>query len=147
AYLREKYHGSIAMHPDDCGMVERGDMTWNRKQPNLVMKTLLGLLMKLDEADRFTPDVTIAEGDDLSPYDFAARVVYLPGHSKGSFGLLTAEGNLFCGDLLANTRKPDIWSIKDDAALMKASAEKLKGLPINRVYPGHGLPFPMETFL
>ncbi len=31
AYLRKKFGSSIAMHSEDCGMVEQGDMTWNRK--------------------------------------------------------------------------------------------------------------------
>jgi hydroxyacylglutathione hydrolase len=31
AYLREKYGTKIALHQDDSGMVENGDMNWNRK--------------------------------------------------------------------------------------------------------------------
>jgi len=144
AYLRQKYGARIAMHQDDVGMVEKGDMTWNRKPPNVVMKTLMGLLMRLDKADRFTPDVCLSEGDSLAPYGLDARVVYIPGHSKGSIGILMSGGDFFFFFLLANVGKPDIWSIKDDAALMTASAAKLKNLPIKTVYPGHGKPFPIE---
>jgi glyoxylase-like metal-dependent hydrolase (beta-lactamase superfamily II) len=35
----------------------------------------------------------------------------------------------------------------DDLAAAKASVEKLRGLEIHTVYPGHGKPFPMELFL
>ena len=72
----------------------------------------------------------------------------LPGHSKGfSIGILTADGHLFCGDLLANTDKPALWSIIDDEDAAHASVEKLRGLDIDTVYPGHGRPFPMKMFL
>lgn len=60
---------------------------------------------------------------------------------------MTASGNLFCGDLLANVEKPEIWSIIDDTVAAQASVEKLKRLQINIVYPCHGNPFPMEQFL
>ncbi len=133
------------MHPDDLGMVERGDMTWNRTF-NSVAKTIFRLLVRLSEPDRFTPDFYIAEGSDLSEYGFDARVICLPGHSRGSVGFLTADGDLFCGDLLANIGKPDVWSVIDDRAAMNASVEKLKNLEIITVYPGHGKPFPMEQF-
>jgi len=60
---------------------------------------------------------------------------------------LTTSGELFCGDLLANVGKPDIWSIIDDLDAAYASIEKMKSLQINTVYPGHGQPFPMELFM
>src|SRR5512136_660258 len=36
AYLRRKFGGRIAMHEADCGMVERGDMLWNRSRHNVL---------------------------------------------------------------------------------------------------------------
>ena len=147
AYFRKKFDTQIAMHNDDSGMVENGDMFWNRKSPNNLIRVILNLIMALRSSDRFKPDFCIAGGDDLSEYGFDAQVLHIPGHSKGSIGLLTTAGDLFCGDLLANTDKPDLWSIIDDAAAANASVEKLKRLEINTVYPGHGKPFPMELFI
>lgn len=147
AYLREKFSTKIAIHEADSGMVERSDMFWNRNRPNLLVRTFMGLVFRLGQADRFKPDFYIKEGDNLSEYDFDAEVISLPGHSKGSIGLLTAGGDLFCGDLLANVGQPDLWSIIDDREAALASVEKLKGIAINMVYPGHGQPFPMREFL
>jgi glyoxylase-like metal-dependent hydrolase (beta-lactamase superfamily II) len=146
AYLRKKFAAKIAMHYADLGMVERGDMLWNRNRPNPLVSALIRLLVRLNVSDRFTPDLYLKEGDDLSVYGFDARVVALPGHSKGSIGLLTTSGDLFCGDLLANTDRPALWTIIDDAAAAKASVEKLERLSITMVYPGHGEPFPMTLF-
>lgn len=146
AYLRTKFGSRIAMHPDDSGMVEHGDMFWNRKPPNRFFRILTGRLFRLHEADQFTPDIWLRENDTLSEYGLDARVIELPGHSKGSIGILAASGDLFCGDLLANTDKPALWSMMDDAAAAGASLEKLKTLPVDTIYPGHGRPFPVETF-
>ncbi|HVO68631.1 MAG TPA: MBL fold metallo-hydrolase [Aggregatilineaceae bacterium] len=147
AFLREKYGAQVTMHEADHGMVERGDMFWNRKTPNILVKTLMRLLFRLSKADRFKPDFYIKEGDNLSEYGVDAEVIEIPGHSKGSIALLTADGDLFCGDLLANVSQPDVWSIIDDPEAAKASVEKLKGMEINMVYPGHGQPFPMRALL
>lgn len=147
AYLRQKFGAPITIHEADSGMVERGDMFWNRKQPSALVKTLMGLLFRLHQADQFKPDFTIKEGDNLSAYGFDADVIELPGHSEGSIGLLTADGDLFCGDLLANTDKPDVWTIIDNREAAQASVEKLKRMTINTVYPGHGQPFPIQAFL
>ncbi|NOK58915.1 MAG: MBL fold metallo-hydrolase [Chloroflexi bacterium AL-W] len=146
AYLRAKFGAKVAMHADDNGMVEQGNMFWNRKTPPFLVRTMMGLIFKLDKADQFKPDFTIQEGDNLSAYGFDAKVIELPGHSKGSIGLLTRDSDLFCGDLLANTDKPAIWSIIDDPVSAHISVDKLKGLSINTVYPGHGQPFPMHEF-
>jgi hydroxyacylglutathione hydrolase len=147
AYLCTKFGAKVAMHPDDSGMVERGDMLWNRNQPNALVRMIFGLFFRLSESDRLKPDLYLEDGYDLSEYGFDARVLHLPGHSKGSIGILTAGGGLFCGDLLANVDKPEIWSIIDDPSAMNASVEKVKGLKVNTVYPGHGKPFPMEQFI
>ena len=146
AYLRQKFGSQIAMHKDDSGMVERGDMLWHRSKKNILIRTVFKLFFRLSKSDRFKPDLFIAEGYDFSEYGFDAKVLEIPGHSKGSIGILTTSGELFSGDLLANIRKPDIWSIIDDSDAAYASIEKLKSLQINTVYPGHGQPFPMELF-
>ena len=69
------------------------------------------------------------------------RVISLPGHSRGSIGLLTDSGELFVGDLLDNTQRPVLNSIMDDRAAAVASVDKLKRLNIVTIYPGHGSAF------
>jgi hydroxyacylglutathione hydrolase len=142
ANLREKFGTKIAMHYDDSGMVERGDMFWNRKTGNFLIRIIVNVLFRIR---KFKPDFTMDEGYDLSEYGLNAKVLCLPGHSKGSIGILTAGGDLFCGDLFINTNKPELNSIIDDPVEANASAEKLKRYRINTVYPGHGKPFPMSS--
>ena len=147
AYLRKKFGARIAMHHDDSAMVEGGNMFWNRSKSNILIRMIAPILFRFGKSERFKPDSYIEDGEDLSENGFDARVLHIPGHSKGSIGILTSSGDLFCGDLLANVDKPEVWSIIDDSVAAHASVEKLKRLQINTVYPGHGQPFPMELFM
>ena len=146
AYLRDRFGAKIAMHQDDVGMAEQADMFWNRQSGNPVMRFLAPILFGFRKSNRFTPDLTVDEGDNLSGHGPDAEVLSIPGHSKGSIGILTAHGDLFCGDLLENTKRPARNSIMDDGAACEVSIERLTSLSIGTVYPGHGAPFPMNQF-
>ena len=143
AYLREKYDTIIAMHHYDVGMVEYGDMFWNRQTGNIFIKKLVNLLFKIR---RFKPDFELDENSNLSKYGLNGKVLYLPGHSKGSIGILTSDKNLFCGDLFTNQKKPESNSIVDNLHELNESIDKVKSLDINTVYPGHGQPFQMSSY-
>ena len=148
AYLRKEFNTRIVMHYDDSGMPERGNIFWNRKKGNAFIRMIVSFFFRFGKSERFKPDFYIDEGYDLSEYGLDAKVLYIPGHSKGSIGiLLTASGDLIGGDLLENTEKPALNSIMDDLAAANASVEKLKSLEIDTVYPGHGKSFPMELFI
>jgi hydroxyacylglutathione hydrolase len=144
AYLRQRFGAKIAMHRGDSAAVERGDIFGGRKQSNFLFKRLAPLLFGFGRSKRFKPDLYLEDGDDLSQYGFEAKVVHMPGHSQGSIGVLTAEGELFSGDLLVRKNGPRRNKIIDDPAAAEASIKKIKGLGVKVVYPGHGRPFAME---
>ena len=142
-HLRDKYGAKIAMHRRESETVEQGDMMLSRKDRSIVRRIVMGAIKlygRLSRFDRFSPDLTVDEGTDLSGYGFDARVVELPGHSTGSIGILTSDGDLFCGDLVMHDR-PVPHSLTDDAADLKASAERVRSLGVKILYPGHGTPF------
>lgn len=150
AYLREKYGAKITMHIGDSGMVENGDMSWNRKsKPDKISITfristmIFSGLNKPGNFNTFKPDFYIEDGQGLSEYGFCAEVLHLPGHSKGSIGILATSGELFCGDLFYNFAG---FNYIDDLADFKASINKLMNLKIEKIYPGHGKPFLMSSF-
>jgi len=151
-YLQKKYGGKVAMHRGDLGMAEHGNMFWNRNGINIVLKKLIQAILilfrlKLKKANRFTPDIFLVDGEDLSDYGFNAKVIHFPGHSKGSIGFITSNGDLFCGDLLENLKKPVKGSLVDNKDDFKASISKLKEISIKKIYPGHGEPFSIEDYL
>ena len=143
-YLRGMYSAKIAMHPGDSGMLSQGDMYWNRKKGNALIRKLTPMLVRFDPTDRGQPDYWIEDGFDLSKFGLEAQVLSVPGHSLGSIAIFTASGDLFCGDLFENRKQPSFNSIMDDPEAARASLERLKKLKIHAVYPGHGKPFPGE---
>ena len=144
AHIRTAFGSRIAMHADDARMAEAGDMFVGRKKSNIILRALIPRLIGFGKPDRFMPDVLIADGFALSEYGLEARAILIPGHSKGSIGILTADGGFFCGDLFDNTKKPALNSIIDDRDAAIQSAAKLGSLKIRRIYPGHGKPFSMD---
>ena len=144
AYLRDRYGGRIAMHAADAAMGQTGDMFSGRKQPNILIRSLVPLFTGFGRAERFTPDVMLLDGADLAAYGLDAKAISLPGHSGGSMGILTGSGELFCGDLFENLKRPALNSLMDDPQAARESLERLQALQITTVYPGHGVPFDWE---
>lgn len=146
AHLRTKFKTRIAMHRGDAGMLENGDMFWNRKINNALLKKVMSVFIRFGEKERCTPDVYLEDGASLVEYGWDGEVLNTPGHSTGSICVLTAFKDLFCGDLITNsTNKPSLNSMMYDTEAGNASLERLKSLDIKTVYPGHGQPFAWET--
>jgi glyoxylase-like metal-dependent hydrolase (beta-lactamase superfamily II) len=147
AYLRKKFGSKIAMHSNDSGMAEKGDMFWNRRKSNIIVKMVAPFFYGFGKSRRFTPDFYIGDGFSFSEYGFNAKVISIPGHSSGSIGIMTTGGNLICGDLFENTDKPKLNPIMDNLEMANRSIEILKNLKVDIIYPGHGKPFTMDAFL
>ena len=146
AYIRSKYNAPIAMHAADAGMLENGDMFWNRKIKSSLFKKLIPLVIRFNKKDECTPDILLEDGKSLLEFDWDATVLNTPGHSAGSICLLTSSGDLICGDLLTNsTGKPMLNSMLYDTEAGHASLERLQSLPIKMVFPGHGNPFAWKS--
>lgn len=158
AFLRDKYHTIIAMHQDDALMVEKltlDKMMESFRYNSFLLKLTFFLLRKmlrklsakaLEDFVCFSPDVFLNDGDSLSKYGLEGKVIHLPGHTLGSIGIMTQQGDLIAGDTLANIKKPSLPPNAFDFKQMKASIEKLKPLQIRTVYPGHGDPFDAKSF-
>ncbi len=134
------------MNSGDSAMTESGDMFSGVKGFTVAIIRMMLPLVGMSRYDSFRPDIALEDGNELSEFGFDARVVHIPGHSKGSIGILTTGGDLFCGDLLGNLGKPAKTTIVDDSDELDASVEKLRTLEIETVYPGHGKMFRMEQF-
>jgi hydroxyacylglutathione hydrolase len=145
AFLRGKYGAKIAMHPAEIKAAETGKMLDNRKSVAGISRFLFSIA-QLGKSNRFTPDFTVEDGEDLSEYGLQAKVIHLPGHTFGEIGILTAQAELFCGDMFMQNDKGLRFGYGDPSDF-KASLEKLKALPIKTFYPGHGRPFSGDEFL
>ena len=146
AFLKNRYGLKIAMHPDDAGMAEQGNMFHNRKEPNFLFRLLAPLFMGFGKSKHLSPDILLQDGDSLTPYGLEARVISMPGHSKGSIGIRLESGDLIGGDLLDNTKEPTFTSLMDDQSAANSSLMRLQHEGISMVYPGHGEPFDFSIF-
>lgn len=133
----------VAAHP--------GEPEFSRDRRNALppAQTLRGSIIRwfyllFSPLARFVPleaDLPLDGGADLSPYGVDAKTVLLPGHSPGSLGALTADGDLFVGDLFVNYTVPSepiyVW----DLEAWRRSCEQVRAMEPHMVYVGHGEPF------
>lgn len=83
----------------------------------------------------------VKEGDSFEDYGFPdVKVVELPGHTKGSIGLLVSGSSLLAGDALDNWITPATGHLYYDKAALEKTAERIKSLGNVTVYYGHGNP-------
>jgi hydroxyacylglutathione hydrolase len=147
--LQEKYKCRIAMHKNDSFMVENGLSL--KRNIRTLQAMLLSLIRKLFGKkfafDKFMPDIYLTDGQNLNEYGFDAKVVHIPGHTKGSIGILTGDGDLFAGDTFTNRRKPEVANYIENSLDLENSINRLKKMNIKMIYPGHGKPFEFEQIV
>ncbi|MBR6094710.1 MAG: MBL fold metallo-hydrolase [Lachnospiraceae bacterium] len=83
----------------------------------------------------------IKEGDTFADYGFPdVRVIELPGHTKGSIGLLVQDHSILVGDALDNWITPGVGHLYYDLDVQKKTAEKIRSFGKRTIYYGHGKP-------
>lgn len=150
--LKEKYKTNIAIHRDDYSIIETG-FSGKRKVKHLSQRLMFSVFSFLGKFrknelnnNKFTPDIYLNDEQSLAEYGFNAKIIHIPGHTRGSIGVLTDQGDLFAGDIFVNRKKPEIAPIVENEEDLKKSIERIKGLDVKTVYPGHGSPFLMKDF-
>jgi len=143
AWLSRELGVPIAMHPADVPLLT--DMLAEPlESPAWTGKILIGFMKfskgKLNKSEPFEVAVKLRDGFSLAPYGIDAKVIELPGHTRGSIGVVSGDG-LVAGDALTNLFPPAgkaaLWS---DEAAMEASAAKAGALGDMTVWFGHGKP-------
>ncbi len=155
AFLQKQYGLKIAVHEADAAQCRTGRTNFNRKRKSsslmriftpVIYSIFLKPMMKKFPVETFEPDMVLSDGEDFNNIGFNAKVVHIPGHSMGSIGILTGEGDFFSGDTINNRKKPAAADIVENEPALTSSLEKIRKINIRNVYPGHGKPFPMAAF-
>lgn len=144
AQIAEALGVPIGMHEDDC------DLIASNTNQALSADTLPGKIVlraSLREFARrtvpaFTPEVLLRDGDSLAGWGADARIVALPGHTRGSIGVDVEQRELLVGDALMNMFYPTVSMLFHDREAMLASAEKISRLGSRTICFGHGGPVP-----
>ena len=111
----------------------------------LVGRVVLGVSLKvLSETEVKKPEniIYIDDGFDLSSYGIDAKIIGLPGHTKGSIGVDVEGESLLVGDALDNWISPATGHLYSNMDDLKNTAEKIRALGERTLYYGHGKPTP-----
>ncbi len=135
AALSKVLGAPIAMHKADAGLIEN-QLGQPVKADSLQGKLVLALTKRnfQQKIEPFVPDVLLDDGDSLAIYGVNAKIVGLPGHTKGSIGVL-AGNEFFVGDALMHASKSLLYG---DKAEMEKSAERISSYKPVTVHFGHG---------
>ena len=141
----------IAVHGRDQFMVETGEPPFPAgvNAYGKVMSASAKLLLH-QKLPKLKVDVVIEDGGmSLSEYGIPGKVVYTPGHSMGHVSILFDSGDALVGDMAMNSwflrLTPGLPVLADDIKLVVESWKKILPMGIKRVYPAHGLDFPVEV--
>lgn len=156
AFLRSQYGAKIAMHSEDIELVDHPTMEKMMETFRYRSVFLKGFFLLIkgkikqvmqktwENFEGFQPDILLDEGYNLEPYGFNAKSIFLPGHTKGSIGILTARNDLISGDIFANVGKPAAAPNAFDFKALDESIKRIKAMNIQTIFPGHGEPFAMK---
>lgn len=141
AYLADALQIPIAMSRKDMDLIPD-----NRRQA-LSAKSFLGKIVlsvslrsfERDSLEPFEPTIFVEDGDVLDDCGIAAKVIGLPGHTKGSVGIRIGD-SLFVGDALMNMFYPTVSMLYAEEREMLESAALISGLGEVTIYFGHGKP-------
>jgi hydroxyacylglutathione hydrolase len=131
-------------HPDHLEGVQR----FNRQSTQIAfhesawklikqMGRFAGLQDRID-LDAYAPDFFLREGA-LDVNGTELSIMHTPGHSPGSITLyLPVNRSLFTGDLIFHEGVGRTDLPGGDGAQLKASIQRLTGLDVETLLPGHG---------
>lgn len=142
AAISEHFNIPVALNKNDLEIFENYDAQ-PLKSYGLVGKVVLGLSLKVlrnTKVRRPENLIFVKEGDSLSEYGIDAKILELPGHTRGSIGLDVEGKNLLVGDALDNWICPATGHLFCDFDLIKKTSEKIKSLGERTIYYGHGKP-------
>ena len=142
AKLSKHFGIPVACHEADVELFESFD-----KQPmdsyGIVGKVVLDTSLKVlrnTKVEKPENLIFIKDGDDLSAYGFDAKIIGLPGHTKGSIGVDVEGTHLLVGDELDNWISPATGHLYNDLDAIRNSADKIVKLGERTLYYGHGKP-------
>ncbi|SFU49206.1 Glyoxylase, beta-lactamase superfamily II [Clostridium sp. DSM 8431] len=144
AFLAKHFNTKIAMHKDDYKLSKNNLMNTiysnsNSFLGNITKKAFLKSFKKAN-VDDFEPDIFLEDGQNLKSFGIDAKIIHLPGHTKGSIGVLLNKNELIAGDVFMNFLYPCESLIVEDLDMLRKSINKIEGLNLKLLYPGHGGP-------
>jgi hydroxyacylglutathione hydrolase len=145
--LRDATGAPVALHGNDLVLARAG-------QAQLRGVTPMGQISAgFFSSRRFAPvkpDIVLNGQETLEQYGVSGRLQRTPGHTTGSVSVILEGGAALAADLVRGDfvleNRPTQHFFMDDLSIMRQSIQSLLGLPLTRLYTGHGRPFSFESF-
>ncbi len=98
---------------------------------------------------RRPPQEILKDGQTLQGEGFSLEVIATPGHCKGALCFYVPEQKaMFSGDTVFGAGAlPSVSLPTSNPQELLSSYEKLSGYEIEKIYPGHGTPFPGKDYI
>lgn len=147
-FLAQRLCVPIAVHKDDYDLLSDNTLRqlFADSFSGRVIKAASEQMFHSSKMPAFEPDMFLEDGQTLEEYGVDAKVLTLPGHTKGSIGLLVDGKDLVVGDAMMNLRKPSAALWYEDKLAMEESLEKIRESGAEMIYPGHGNPFAAKEY-
>ena len=140
----------IAGHIADLGIYQAGRVTEPYLPIGLFGRLFARTSRVRETAEPFEPSLLIRGETNLSDFGVEARIMPTPGHTAGSVSVLTDNGNLVAGDLVATPLlgfikgRPANPPFHDDRLANLASLREMLALGPTKLHLGHGAPLDPE---
>lgn len=139
--LQKEFNIPVTIHLNDIEKVRHSSMDFPPAKGVLsgIIRKLTIKNIKAATYPNLEPDIIL--GSQLNLEDFPEiKILYLPGHTKGSIGIVF-ENNLLVGDLIMNMPFPSTTWFAEDFSMVRESIHSIYQSPFIRIYPGHGSSF------
>jgi glyoxylase-like metal-dependent hydrolase (beta-lactamase superfamily II) len=150
AALKRRLGVPVAVHVNDAFMLREG-RNGEIKPRNFEARVIMAFVPKSFEASQ--PDILIEEDMVLTDFGVDAKVLFTPGHTKGSISILCGNNEAIVGDILMGgwaggalfSSRPNYHYYVDDIGQVHASLKKILGYKPGKLYVGHGGPLKFEN--
>ena len=140
AYLSKKLNAPLAIHKADYKL-SKDNMSEPLYAHSILGKVILALSIKSFNQNKiqpFEPEIYLHEGFSLESYGVNAKVIELPGHTKGSIGVVVGETDIIVGDALFNMFYPSKSMLYENREVMEKSCERISSFDNVTLHFGHG---------
>jgi glyoxylase-like metal-dependent hydrolase (beta-lactamase superfamily II) len=143
-YLSDKLKAPIGLNSGDFDLIKN-----NLLEP-MQSHTFFGRLVlwlsnrafQTMDIEAFEPSIDLHEGYDFKSFGLDAKVIGLPGHTKGSIGIMINDSDFIVGDALMNMIRPSKTLIYGNYDKMIKSAQRISASKVETIHFGHGKSVP-----
>jgi len=145
AELKHRLGVPVVVHDKDAYMLREG-RNGEIKPRNLEAQIVKGIVPNSFETCE--PDILIEEEMTLTDYGINGKVLFTPGHTKGSISILCENTEAIIGDVMMGGviggalfgTRPNYHYFIDDRNDLRASIKKIISWKPSKLYVGHGGP-------